>query len=412
MISLIVLAIVFILIAIRNMFHIKIEIWKIMLFGAIAVIVTQQISINKAVEAIDVDVILFLFGMFVVGKALEMSGYLSQIAYSLFKGIENGDKLLLYIIFIFAFFSALLVNDTVAIIGTPVILLLAKKYKINTKAALLSLAFAITIGSVTTPIGNPQNFLIAINSNINFPFFTFLKYLLLPTLINLFVLYILIKFFYKFDFQKTKIGSFYSFVKDKKLAFLSKISISIILILVFLKIIFAFFHLKLDFKLTYIAILSALPIIIFSNKRLEIIKEIDWHTLIFFASMFILMESVWETGFFQSLIKNDYSSITSTDSILLISIVLSQFLSNVPLVALYLPVLLSAKVGEKGLMALAAGSTIAGNLSILGAASNVIIIQQAEKKGETITFFDFIKIGLPLTIINALVYWIFLYLIP
>jgi len=104
MISLIVLAIVFILIAIRNMFHIKIEIWEIMLFGAIAVIVTQQISINKAFEAIDMDVILFLFGMFVVGKALEMSGYLSQIAYSLFKGIENGDKLLLYIIFIFAFF--------------------------------------------------------------------------------------------------------------------------------------------------------------------------------------------------------------------------------------------------------------------------------------------------------------------
>jgi Na+/H+ antiporter NhaD/arsenite permease-like protein len=124
--------------------------------------------------------------------------------------------------------------------------------------------------------------------------------------------------------------------------------------------------------------------------------------------MFILMESVWETGFFQSLIKNEYFDITSIGSILLISIVFSQFLSNVPLVALYLPVLLNANVSEKQLMALAAGSTIAGNLSILGAASNVIIIQQAEKKGETITFFEFIKIGLPLTIINAIVYWIFL----
>jgi len=59
-------------------------------------------------------------------------------------------------------------------------------------------------------------------------------------------------------------------------------------------------------------------------------------------------------------------------------------------------------------MALAAGSTIAGNLFILGAASNVIIIQNAEKKGQTLTFVEFAKIGIPLTIINIFVYWIFL----
>jgi Na+/H+ antiporter NhaD/arsenite permease-like protein len=62
-------------------------------------------------------------------------------------------------------------------------------------------------------------------------------------------------------------------------------------------------------------------------------------------------------------------------------------------------------------MALAAGSTIAGNLLILGAASNVIIIQNAEKRGETLTFFDFARIGVPLTIINAVVYWMFLELV-
>jgi Na+/H+ antiporter NhaD/arsenite permease-like protein len=84
-------------------------------------------------------------------------------------------------------------------------------------------------------------------------------------------------------------------------------------------------------------------------------------------------------------------------------------LSNVPLVALYLPVLQQAGVTTAGLMALAAGSTIAGNLTILGAASNVIIIQNAEKKsGATLTFWDFVKIGMPLTIINVAVYWVFL----
>jgi Na+/H+ antiporter NhaD/arsenite permease-like protein len=91
-----------------------------------------------------------------------------------------------------------------------------------------------------------------------------------------------------------------------------------------------------------------------------------------------------------------------------ISIILSQFISNVPLVALYLPMLMQMGVSNSGLMALAADSTIAGNLSILGAASNVIIIQNAEQKsGETLTFWEFIRIGVPLTAINTFVYWLF-----
>jgi len=90
-------------------------------------------------------------------------------------------------------------------------------------------------------------------------------------------------------------------------------------------------------------------------------------------------------------------------------VLLSQMVSNVPLVALYLPVLLKAGATTAGLMALAAGSTIAGNLFILGAASNVIIIQNAEKKfRETLTFLDFAKIGIILTTINVLVYYLLL----
>jgi len=92
-----------------------------------------------------------------------------------------------------------------------------------------------------------------------------------------------------------------------------------------------------------------------------------------------------------------------------VSIILSQFISNVPMVALYLPVVKHLGVNARELMALAAGSTIAGNLSILGAASNVIILQNAEQKaGETVPFIEFVKIGVPLTAVNMLVYWLFL----
>jgi len=161
--------------------------------------------------------------------------------------------------------------------------------------------------------------------------------------------------------------------------------------------------------LTYIALISALPILILSPKRFDIIKRIDWYTLIFFAAMFILMESVWESGFFQSMITGTNLNITSIIMILVISVLLSQLISNVPLVALYLPMLIHAGALTKEMVALAAGSTIAGNLFILGAASNVIIIQNAEKKaGETLTFLEFAKVGIPLTIVNIIVYWFFL----
>jgi Na+/H+ antiporter NhaD/arsenite permease-like protein len=138
------------------------------------------------------------------------------------------------------------------------------------------------------------------------------------------------------------------------------------------------------------------------------VRQIDWETLVFFAAMFVLMESVWESGFFQSFILLLGGEITKVPVILGLSVVVSQFVSNVPWVALYLPVITSPGQSMAALMALAAGSTIAGNLSILGAASNVIIIQNAEKEGETLTFPEFVKIGLPLTVLQVLVYWFFL----
>jgi Na+/H+ antiporter NhaD/arsenite permease-like protein len=356
---------------------------------------------------------LFLFGMFVIGVALEESGYLAHLSYKLFKKADNSDMLLLFILFVFGFLSAFLMNDTIAIIGVPVVLLISKKHNIMPKPFLLALAFAITIGSVTSPIGNPQNLLIAINGNMKNPFIEFFKYLLIPTIINLFIAYFLFTIFYKGHFNKNKLNHSEEPIKDHKLAILSKISLILLFCLILLKILFVILIPSFEFRLTYIALISMLPVVLFSSRRITIIKKIDWYTLIFFASMFILMESVWLTGFFQSVIGRLDFNLLSMPAIFLVSIILSQLISNVPLVALYLPMTLSYGASSKALIALAAGSTIAGNLFILGAASNIIIIQNAEKRGGgSISFIEFARIGIPLTILNTLVYWLFLVLIP
>jgi Na+/H+ antiporter NhaD/arsenite permease-like protein len=307
--------------------------------------------------------------------------------------------------------SSFLLNDTIAIIGTPVVLLLAQDNKMSSKPLLLALAFAVTIGSVMSPIGNPQNLLVAINGSLNNPFIDFFRYLFVPTVVNLFLAFILLKLFYKKQFC----GNF-SYeerpIKDARLAFLSKISLILVFVLVAAKIVIVFLGVPFDFKLTYIALLSAVPLLVFSPKRFSLIQKIDWHTLLFFATMFILMASVWNTGFFQSIINSLAINLVSIPAVFSISVLLSQLISNVPFVALYLPLLIQGGAATKELMALAAGSTIAGNFSILGAASNVIIIQNAEKKAnQTLSFIEFAKVGIPLTLLNVLVYWVFLVLL-
>ncbi|MFA7375213.1 MAG: SLC13 family permease [Methanothrix soehngenii] len=405
-ISTIALALVLLLIAIRQLGEFKLQIWQIMLLGALMVLLSGEISPVDAASAINPDVMIFLAGMFVIGEAMRESGYLFHLFNRIFCRAKNLDQLLLLILFAMGFLSALLMNDTLAIIGTPLMLYLAQALRISPKLLLLTLAFAVTTGSAMSPIGNPQNLLIAINGSLTNPFLVFFQYLFIPTVANLVLAYLLLRLFYKSQFQQTAIEIPKECISDPTLANISRISIILLLILILAKVLAVIVQSSQHFSLTYIAIFSALPVILFSSRRWEIMKHIDWCTLVFFAAMFVLMDSVWRSGFFQSMMEESSLGFGSIPVILALSVFLSQIISNVPFVALFQPLLINPSAQD--LMALAAGSTIAGNLFILGAASNVIIIQNAEKSGETLTFLDFARVGVPLTALNVFVYWIFL----
>jgi len=405
-ISVMALAMVLILIAVRQVGKNSLAIWQIMLLGALVVLFTGQISPVEALFAINPDVMIFLGAMFVIGESMQRSGYLFFLFNRLFCKARNLDQLLLLILFAMGSLSALLMNDTLATIGTPLMLYLARTLKIDPKLLLLTLAFAVTIGSAMSPIGNPQNLLIAVNANLPNPFFVFLHYLLLPTVANLLLAYLLLRILYKGQFQNRPLEICREEISDPALARLSRISFLLLFALILAKMGAVILGVGGEFRLTYIALISALPILFFSSKRYVVLKNIDWCTLIFFAAMFVLMDAVWRSGIFQSLLAASNADLASIPTILAFSVLLSQLISNVPLVALCQPLLVNPT--PQALMALAAGSTIAGNLFILGAASNVIIIQNAEKSGETLTFLEFARAGVPLTLLNVLVYWLFL----
>ena len=179
-----------------------------MLVGAALMVGFQIISIQSAFRSINLDVIGFLFGMFSIVSALDNSGVLKLVSTKMLSRAENNPDLILMVFVVgMGLLSAFLVNDTIALLGIPVVIYVCKRISIRSSILLIALSFGITVGSTMTPIGNPQNLLIALQSKIPLPFTTFLRFLGIPTIINLFVTYFILKVYYRKEFlllKKTK----------------------------------------------------------------------------------------------------------------------------------------------------------------------------------------------------------------
>jgi Na+/H+ antiporter NhaD/arsenite permease-like protein len=394
------------LVAARNVARIPLGIWQIMGLGALVVLASGAISPEAAWSAIDWEVIGFLFGVFVLGHALVESGWLGAMSARLLSPVKGADALLIAVIFSTAVGSAFLMNDTLAVIGTPIVLALARDHRLPPVLLLLALAFGVTIGSVMSPIGNPQNLLIALHGGIHNPFVDFLGTLGPPTVLNLLVAYALLRFAFRRHIHGEALAHLPATVADPKLARLAALSLGLLVLAVLIRIGVSVIAPDLAFPLVIIALVAAAPLLLFSPHRISLLRGIDWHTLVFFIAMFILMRSVWDTGMLQSWIPRGPIGV---GEVFVAGVMGSQLISNVPLVSLALPLLPAERPDL--LMALAAGSTIAGNLTLIGAASNIIIVQAAERRGTHLGFWVFFAVGAPLTVLNVAVYWIWLALV-
>lgn len=408
MLSLLILAGVFLLIAARRVGRVRVAMWQTMAGGALLVLLTGQIGPARALAAIDWDVMLFLAGMFLVGRALIQSGLLFHGAFQIFRHARTPDTLVLALVLTAGLASALLMNDTLAIVGTALALRLAQQQRIEPRLLLLALAFAVTIGSVASPIGNPQNLLIAVRGEVSAPFLTFAWYLGPPTLLNLLLVYGWLRLLFPDEFQARPLAHVQDPRPPGALSRLAGLSLGLILALVLVKIGLVVLNLPWEMPLSLIALGGALPVLA-SRERLDLLKGLDWHTLLFFAAMFVLMAAVWDTGLIQGGLAGLGLNLHGVPAVLAVGLLVSQLISNVPLVALYLPLL---PPGDTvALMALAAGSTLAGNVLILGAASNVIILQQAERQGVHLGFFLFARVGIPLALVNVALHGAWLWLV-
>jgi len=422
-----VFVIVFFLIVERRRFN-NIPIWTSMLIGAALMVGLQIISIEDAFKAINVDVIMFLFGMFSIVSALDRSGVLKFVAVKMLSKAGNDlNSILLVFVIGFGIISAFLVNDTIALLGIPLVIHISRQISIRPSVLFLALAFGISIGSVMTPIGNPQNLLIAVKSNITLPFLTFVKWLFIPTIVNLFLTYFILRVYFKAELSKvphSHIANGEKFmaaqINDEQLfsanaiinPHIAKISVIILLFTIagfVISEILQFLLHVVYFSISIIAVLGATALYALSNERRELLYNVNYSVLVFFAAMFVFTSALWNSGLIHDIltqipspvanhnINNSYNMIRNNAIISTVSVTLSQILSNVPFVAIYNNVLINNGFNADDVsqwMMLAAASTIAGNLTIVGAASNIIIIEAAESRGvKAFSFFEFLKFG-------------------
>ncbi|NMB63409.1 MAG: anion transporter [Spirochaetes bacterium] len=366
-------------------------------FGAVAMILTGVLSFEEAIRAIDFNTIALLLGMMIVIATLELDGFFAFIAQKTISFSKTPLQLLWIITFTTGIASAFLVNDAVVLMFTPIIISICRSAQLDPKPYLIAEILASNVGSAMTITGNPQNMLIGIYSGI--PYVYFLLHLLPVSIIGMIIIVVCIKRMYSHTFETQQVLQYNQNEYEYNLSsMIFSVPIFILITLFFL------LHHVLDISIPLIALAgSSLILLLGKIKPSKIIKEIDWVLLLFFATLFIVVKGAEKAGTLSLFLKFSHfnNSLHSITLLHAVSLVFSQIVSNVPFVILLGPTL---KYSNSNIiwLALASSSTLAGNATIIGAMANLIVLESAAKSGIKISFMEFLKPGIIVTVLTLM----------
>ena len=359
--------------------------------GSSALIIIGALTIDEAFRAIDINTIILLFSMMVLNINLRLSGFFKIITSKIISLARTPKQLLALIIFSSGLLSALFLNDTIVIMFTPLILSVVLSLKRNPIPYLVALATSANVGSVATIVGNPQNMIIGIFSKISFTDFAFR---LTPiALIGLSIIWIVIVLIYKSEFSNDKLST--EIEEDYRVFRPLLMKSSVVLVIMLL----AF---NLGFPIALSALGGAALLLITRRIKPErVFIELDWSLLVFFSGLFIITHTLNEF-FISKYFQLDQGLISGNMifDLSIVSAVLSNLVSNVPAVLLISPALLKLNNAENLWLALAMSSTFAGNLTLLGSVANLIVAESAKRQGIKLEFFEYLKAGIPITILT------------
>jgi Na+/H+ antiporter NhaD/arsenite permease-like protein len=370
----------------------------IALVGATLMVLSGLVSLDDAARAIDVNTILLLFGMMVVVAYLRLAGFFQRLTHAALDRFRTPHALLAVTIGLSGVLSAFLVNDVVCVALTPLVLHLARRLGLDPRPHLLGLATAANIGSTATITGNPQNMIIGSLSGI--PYLRFAAYLGPVAALGLLVDYAVIAFLCRTTLRAGPNSSLPS-PEDKRPTYRPAHNWLLVkALIVTLTAVVLFFA---GLPIALVALGAAAVLLLGRVRPDKVYRQIDWDLLVMFCGLFIVVHAFdvhvverWGLQHWPALEADPVGFLS------VVSAALSNLVSNVPAVLLFRPIIeaLPAANRETAWLALAASSTLAGNLTVLGSVANLIVVEAARREGVTVSFADYARVGVPVTLLT------------
>lgn len=385
--------------------------------GAVVLILTGVMSADKALSYIDFNTIGVLVGMMIFVAIVRQSGMFEYIAVRAAKAV-HGDpwKIMVAFTLITAVLSAILDNVTTVLLVGPMSIAIARMLKIDPVPFLMGQILASNVGGTATLIGDPPN--IMIGSAAHLSFMDFLDNTGFAVLFILVVLILLMKIVYekKIELGTVDTGAIEKLDPSKSITNRALMKKGIIVLICV--IIGFMFHDKLGIESSVIALTAAAVMLVIGREDVDqAIQDVEWTTILFFMSLFVVVGGLTETGIIKELASkiidatNGHPMVTML-VLLWASALLSSILDNIPFVATLIPLILAMQADGMDVTsfwwAISLGACLGGNGTMIGASANVVLSDISTKHGYPITFKSYLKVGMPFMLLSIVISTVFL----
>ena len=361
------------------------------LLGGALMVGIGVMSPEEAFSAIDFNIIMLLLGMMIVVANLRVSGFFRIVNRWIATHVRRPALLLVAVIAASGLLSAFLVNDTICLVMTPLVLDLVRKLKRNPIPYLLAIAMASNIGSVATITGNPQNMIIGSLSHV--PYGTFVATLAPVAAAGLVIAALLIALVYRREFftrERLVQQQMPSHYHGPLLAKTVVVTAAMVML---------FF---LGQPVAKVAIIGGAFLLL--TRRVnpgKIYREIDWPLLVMFVGLFVVVAAIEKTVLTPDVVAA-VGRLHLGDKVVLsgVTALLSNLVSNVPAVLALKPFVAPLQDPQRAWLVIAMASTLAGNFTLVGSVASLIVAQRAKAHGVEISFWSYFVVGAPLTALN------------
>jgi Na+/H+ antiporter NhaD/arsenite permease-like protein len=371
---------------------------------------------------IDWDVIFLLFGMMIIVSVLRQTGVFEYVAIWAAKRAKGSPlRIMILLVLVTAFASALLDNVTTVLLIAPVTLLVCERLAINPVPFLIAEVLASNIGGASTLVGDPPNIIIASRAGLTFNDFLLHMAPIVIVILIVFIGMLPLIFRGSFRVDPDRVADVMSLnereaIHDPRLL----VKCGVVLLLVFAAFIG---HSVVHVAPSIVALLGAGVLILISRlQQRDYLAGVEWETLLFFAGLFVMVGALVKTGVVDALARSA-TDITQGNALLTVMLILgvsapvSGVIDNIPFTATMTPIVSELAAGMPDMAhpnalwwALALGADLGGNLTAVGASANVVMLGIARRAGHPISFWEFTRKGALITVVSiglsALYLWL------